>query len=531
GVLQPGERVRANRRVCPECGHHFRMPAAERIELIVDPGSFQELGRELTPGDPLGFTDRMPYPERVARAVADTGLREAMVIGTGRVDGRPVVLAVLDFGFLGGSMGAVVGEKLVRAADLASARRVPLVAVCASGGARMQEGVISLLQMAKTADAVGRLREAGVPYISVLTDPVYGGVAASFAALGDVVIAESGTRAGFAGPRVIQQTIRQKLPDGFQTADFLFSHGHVDCVVPRDRLRPTLAALIRILASSANRPRANGRTVPGRTTGPNGYALPNGNGRTAPSPARTGAARDAWECTTLARAPGRPTARDYIERIFTGFVELHGDRWSGDDEAVVGGLALLDGAPLVVLGHCKGRDTAENVRRNFGMPHPAGFRKAMRLLRLADRLGLPVVSLVDTPGAYPGVAAEEGNQSGAIAEALLLSSRLRVPLVAAVTGEGGSGGALALSAGDALLVQENTVYSVISPEGCAAILFGDASRAPEAARALRLTAADLLRLGVAEELVPEPPGGAPADHAHAAALLGAAIRRHLAELA
>jgi acetyl-CoA carboxylase carboxyl transferase subunit beta len=348
-----------------------------------------------------------------------------------------------------------------------------------------------------------------VLYLSVLCDPTYGGVSASFASLGDVVLAEPGARAGFAGKTVIEQTIRQQLPPGFQTAEFMVENGHIDAVVARADLAGTIARILRVHAAA-------------------GAAPATGRDRPAPRPAASG--RDAWHTVQLARDPGRPHLGEYIDRVFDDFVELRGDRWREDDPSIIGGLALLDGTPVVVVGHRKGRGTAEGVARNFGMPHPSGYRKANRLMCHAARFGLPVVTFVDTPGAYPGRRAEQENQSRAIAENLALLSALRVPVVAVVIGEGGSGGALALGIGDRLLMLEHTTYSVISPEGCATILFRDAKRAPEAARALRLTAHDLLGYGVIDEVVAEPAGGAQADHRAAAAAVKDALLRHLAEL-
>ncbi|MEQ4299789.1 acetyl-CoA carboxylase, carboxyltransferase subunit beta [Plantactinospora sp. B6F1] len=507
---------------CPECGHHLPLGADDRIALLVDPDSFVEHDADLAAADPLEFTDRMPYPQRLERARAKTGRADGAVLGLATIGGHRVALVVLDFAFLGGSMGSAVGEKVARAAETALDHGVPLVAVSASGGARMQEGVLSLLQMAKTAAAIRLLRDAGVPYLSVLTDPVYGGVAASFASLGDVIVAEEGTRAGFAGPRVIEQTIRQPLPAGFQTARFLHEHGHVDLVVRRAELPGVLARLIGFCAAA------------GTAAGPVPVAGPRSSRTPGPRPSRTPGHEDrpersvdAWTAVRRARAADRPTVRQHLDRIFDDFVELHGDRWERDDSAIVGGLARLDGSPVVVVGTAKGRDTRENVANNFGMPHPAGYRKVMRLFELAQRWGVPVVTLVDTPGAYPGLAAEEGNQSGAIAETLALAAGLRTPVVAVITGEGGSGGALALAVADRLLIQENGVFSVISPEGCAAILFGDAGQAPVAARALRLRAEDLGRLGVVDEILPEPPG----DPERAAGLVAEAVSRLLGQLA
>jgi len=232
----------------------------------------------------------------------------------------------------------------------------------------------------------------------------------------------------------------------------------------------------------------------------------------------------------VARHPRRPYTLDYLSTIFTDFIELHGDRLYMDDPAIVGGWARLGGQSVMVIGHQKGRDTKENLYRNFGMAHPEGYRKAMRLMQLAARFGAPVITLVDTPGAYPGLGAEERGQAEAIARSLIEMASLKTPIITAVIGEGGSGGALAVGLADRVLMLENSVYSVISPEGCAAILWKDASQRERAAEALKITAQDLLNLGVIDEIIPEPPGGAHADPEAAAEALGEALRRHLSQL-
>lgn len=512
------KRLRRNLDVCPECGSHARLDAPDRVAQLVDADSFTPLPDRAARVDPIGFVDAVPYPQRLGAARAGTGLDEAVVCGTARIGGHPVALAVMDFRFLGGSLGCAVGELITRTAERAQADEVPLVLVTASGGARMQEGALSLMQMATVSQAIAGLREAGLLTVSVITDPTYGGVAASFATNTDVVLAESGARLGFAGPRVIRQVTGATLPEGFQTAEYLLRHGQIDLVVPRQALRGRLTALL----AAAGAGRANRRPrVPRQEPVP--VAAP----AAGHAGAATAAGRDAWETVRTARHPGRPTTLDYLETAFDGFVELHGDRLGADCPAVVGGLARLDGRPVMVIGHQKGHTTAELVARNFGMASPAGHRKALRLMRLAARLGLPVVTLVDTPGADPGVSAEQQGQAAAIAENILALSVLPTPVVAVVTGEGGSGGALALAVADRVLMLEHAVYSVISPEGCAAILWPDSSAAPQAARALRLTAADLCRLGVVDEVVPEPAPAAHGDPAAAADLLGRAVAGHL----
>jgi acetyl-CoA carboxylase carboxyl transferase subunit alpha len=237
-----------------------------------------------------------------------------------------------------------------------------------------------------------------------------------------------------------------------------------------------------------------------------------------------------WQTVQIARHPERPKIGEYVAGLTTDFVELHGDRAFRDDPAIVAGLGFIDGRSTAVIGHAKGRDTRENIARNFGMPNPEGYRKAVRIMHLAAKLHAPVVTLIDTPGAFPGKEAEERGQSEAIAKALIEMSRLRTPTVAVITGEGGSGGALAIGVGDVVLMLERAVYSVISPEGCAAILWRDGSRGREAARALRLTARDLVEFGIVDEIVPEPAGGAHWYPDQAVAAVASAVRRHLAAL-
>jgi acetyl-CoA carboxylase carboxyl transferase subunit beta len=241
--------VERNLNVCTKCNYHFRIPALERIRSVVDEGTFQEFGMDLESVDMLGFTDTKKYTDRLKEAKKKTTRKEAVITGNARIDGIDIILGVLDFEFLGGSMGCVVGEKVAIAGEQALERRRPLIIFSASGGARMQEGTLSLMQMAKTSAALARLSDAKLPFISVMTDPTTGGVAASFAMLGDIIISEPGALIGFAGPRVIEQTIKQKLPEGFQRAEFLLEHGMVDMIVERTKLKPTLTQILRFLES------------------------------------------------------------------------------------------------------------------------------------------------------------------------------------------------------------------------------------------------------------------------------------------
>lgn len=239
--------VEKNLQVCPKCNYHFRISALERLNLLLDPNTFEEMDSNLLPGDPLGFNDNnKSYPEKLKEYQSKTRLKEAVITGEGQIKGHPVIVAAMDFAFFGGSMGSVVGEKIARAAERALAKKQPFIAMTASGGARMQEGMFSLMQMAKVSQAVSRLKEEGILYITILCDPTFGGVTASFAMLGDIIIAEPKSLIGFAGPRVIEQTTKQPLPEDFQRAEFLLSHGFVDMVVERKDLKKTIAILIEL---------------------------------------------------------------------------------------------------------------------------------------------------------------------------------------------------------------------------------------------------------------------------------------------
>lgn len=356
----------------------------------------------------------------------------------------------------------------------------------------MQEGIMSLMQMEKTSMALKRHSDAGLLYIPVLTDPTTGGVTASFAMLGDVILAEPGALIGFAGPRVIEKTIGEKLPSGFQSAEFQMEHGFVDAIVERRNLKKTLYRIIRLY------------------TGTKGYAnfLPSNADNAQPEEvAREQQMKSkplsAWEKVKAARSVDRPSTGDYMDLIFDDFFELHGDRLFRDDPAVVGGIAYLDGQPVTVIGIQKGRDFEECARRNYGMCSPEGYRKALRLMKLSEKFGLPVVTFVNTSGAYPGKEAEENGQGEAIARNLYEMSALKVPIVSLMIGEGGSGGALGLAVGNEVWMMENATYSILSPEGFSSILWKSGDRVEEAAGVMKLTAADLKELNIIEKIIPE----------------------------
>ncbi|MPZ15147.1 MAG: acetyl-CoA carboxylase carboxyltransferase subunit alpha [Chloroflexi bacterium] len=500
---------------CPKCNYHGRLIAKDRIESLVDPGTWAEEAAGLRPSDPLGFVSLgQRYPDKVAETQEKTGLDEAVVTGIAQIEGLAARLAVCDFAFLGASMGSVVGEKIARAVERSCADRRPLVLVCASGGARMHEGIYSLMQMAKTSAAIARLGQAQVPCISILTDPTTGGVTASFASLGDVILAEPSALIGFAGPRVIEQTTKQKLPPDAQRPEFLLKHGMLDAITHRRELRLTVAKLLRLYAGA--RPPESNLQPP------------------TPAPARDLQpqlpAEDAWRIVQLARHAQRPFTLDYVGMLCSEFFELHGDRQYADDSAIVAGIGTFDGRTIAIVGHQKGRTTQERLNRRFGMARPEGYRKAMRVMRHAQKFGFPVITFIDTPGADPSLEAEQRGQAWAIAESLTEMAQLTVPSVAVVIGEGGSGGALAIGVADRVLMLENATYSVVSPEGCASILWNDAALAPQAAAAMQITAAHLAAAGVVDFVVPEPEGGAHEDYAQAGVAVREGVEGALADI-
>lgn len=494
--------------ICPKCHGYFRVPAYKRIEMIADEGSFEEWDMDLDgmdgPPDPLQFKG---YSEKIKKLREQTGLKEAVVTGRVKINGTQAVIGVCDGRFMMASMGYAVGEKITRAVERATNEKLPVILLTCSGGARMQEGIISLMQMEKTSAALKRHSDAGLLYVTVLTDPTTGGVTASFAMLGDIIIAEPQALIGFAGPRVIEQTIGEKLPEGFQRAEFLLEHGFVDQIVKRENMKPVLGRILKMHdhvhpdCRKGKEVRKSDRTEPVPKAG---MTEKKAGKKAAEQEPWSEKSLTAWERVCRSRSKERPVGKDYIDILFEDFVELHGDRYYRDDPAIIGGIAYFQGICVTVIAQAKGRTTKENLERNFAMPSPEGYRKARRLMKQAEKFHRPVINFVDTPGAFCGMEAEERGQGEAIARNLFELSGLKVPVLSVVIGEGGSGGALALAVADEVWMLENSVYSVLSPEGFASILWKDSSRSAEAAKMMKLTAADLKKLGVIERVFPEP---------------------------
>ncbi|MCL2017518.1 MAG: acetyl-CoA carboxylase carboxyltransferase subunit alpha [Alphaproteobacteria bacterium] len=507
-----------NARICPKCNHVFLLTPPQRFNLLFDNNNWTPIKLPRVSDDPLCFIDRKPYAERLAEAREETGFDDAVSAADGKISGAQATIAVMNPEFMMGSMGRAVGDGIVASIEHAISKKQPYIIVVASGGARMQENVLSLMQMARTTAAVNRLHEAKLPYIVILTDPTYGGVTASFAMLGDIHIAEQGARIGFAGRLVIEQNMRERLPADFQTAEYLLEHGMVDIVAKRSDLKEVLDKIMAVVTKQPN------------LAGEIKVVQPKIDDRNTFRSNKKEDSTPAYEKVMLARNENRPHFLDYIGGLVTEWVPLSGDRTFGEDSALLGGLGFFRGMPVMIMGQELGRDIATRQKHRFGMPTPEGYRKAARLMRMAEKFGIPIISLVDTSGAFAGKEGEERGQSEAVAKAIQTGLSVATPYVAVIVGQGGSGGAIAIATGDKVLMLENAIYSVIAPESCASILWKDNKMKAHAAEAMKLTAGDLSALHIIDGIVPEPEGGAHKDWQTTMENLGAAVTNALQEL-
>ena len=509
-------------RVCPSCRFHYAVTARERISLIADPGTFRESHRSIVSLGPSA-SSAAPAQKRPTRERRRTGLTEAAITGRGAIGGMPVIIIVLDFRFLGGTMGVVVGEKVSLAFELATRRKMPVVAVITSGGARIQEGVLSLMQMAKTSFAVNGLDREGLPFIAVMANPTTGQVYSSFANLADVILAEPGALLGLAPSMVRGEGSQGSIAPGVHTTEAHLVHGMIDRVIDREHLKDLLSVLLDLMTPKQSLPTddaAMGHS-PSKTEEGIKDRIDGGHLEELWPPA--------WETVQLVRHSQRPTALDFIRRSLSNFVELHGDRLHGDDPCIVAGLGYLGSQAVVAIGQEKGHEVTARERHE-GRTYPEGFRKAQRVMTLASKLQLPLITFVDTPGPYYGRESEERGLGNAIASTMALMAQLPIPTISVVIGEGGSEGALALGVADRILMLENAIYSVTSPENAAALLYRDSPRVQEVAEPIKLTAQDCLELGIIDLIVSEPSEGAHRNPSEAALRLKTALEGELTVL-
>ncbi len=467
----------------PGTGDSSGLSARERAALVIDGGSLEPWDLDVVSDDPLGFTDVKPYRERLEEATARTGLGESVLTGRATLDGRPLVVVASEFGFLGGSIGIATGERIARAFERALAERLPLVALPASGGSRMQEGTLAVVQMAKLAAAARRLRDGGLPYVVVLGHPTTGGVLASWGSLGTVTAALRGALLGFAGPRVVELLRGAPLAPGVQTAETLLANGLIDGALSPGEVRAWVARVLAVAAPSAELG-SGAMSLRGSMPPPEGHS------------SRSPAAHDAWASLAYARDRRRPGAAAVLRALAADVTELRGR--GPDDPACLIALARVAGHPAVVVAQRRGADGAPQA------VGPAGYRTARRAMALAAELRLPLVTIVDTPGAELSEEAEHGGVAAEIAGCLADLSALPVPTLALLLGEGGSGGALALLAVDRVVCAEHASLGVIAPEGASAILYRDLHHAAELAAAQGGASWQLLEEGIADVVVPEP---------------------------
>ena len=487
-------------RVCPGCGRHFRLPARERISLLVKPSEFAETAGELVSLDPVRFHDHLPAADRLAGAQERSLISNAVITGVARIGGNNAVLIVLDAAYIGGAIGILAGEKLALALDLAWMRRLPVIVIAAGGGVRTQDGMLAVLQMAKTATLAARLHRHGIPIISVITHPTTGGIYAGLVQQSDIVLAEPGAGAG------CQAAAGQGLDGSVPTAEQLLAAGMIDGIVPREELRDRLASVVHLLSERG--------------------AL-----HVPPESKREEATQSpAWDALRIGRHPDRPTAAKIALRLLTNVQQIRGDRIGSDDPALIGGIGRFEGLTVAFLAHNR-RDKDEEDR----LLTAGSYRKAARVMQLAVRLDLPLLSFVDIAGAATGLEAELQGVSAALAQNLQLMGHLPVPVVAIITGEAGGPGALANALGDRILVTEHGIFTLPLVEGALATPYflrqSNAAPSQTGGRLFRsLSARDAMELDVIDRVIPEPEGGAHLDPDGAIERIRVAVAESLGEI-
>jgi len=494
-------------RVCPFCRFHYTLSARQRIQLLADPRTFKETHKFLSSVFPLSFSSKGTYQNMLSKNQSRTGLTEAAVTGRCKIEGIEIAIVVLDFGFMGGSMGSVVGEKIALALEEAARKELPLIALVTGGGARTQEGVLSLMQMAKTVTAANRLKEKGLPFVVVLANPSTGQAYASFANLADVMFAEPGSLIGLSPLRTLQGLSKQPLPLDAHTSEAHLAHGLLDNVIDREGLHSRLATVLKILK---------------------GQTLDHDNLKdllkTELDPPSE---PQAWEAVNVARHAERPSAMMYMRSILDPFVELHGDRLNSDDRSIVCGIGYLLGEPVAIIGQQR-RPSINGEKYHV---YPDGLRKAQRIISLARRFKLPLLTLVDTQGADPGLEAEEQGIGNAIANTLSMMLDVPTPVITVIIGEGGSEGALALGLSDRTLMQQYAIYSPISMNRYFGNSYPEEQTIDrEAAETMMLTAQDCEDLGIIDYVIPEPEFGAHDNPREASRNIQFALAKNLALL-
>ncbi len=499
-----------NYKICTYCNFHFHMSARERINSIADKGTFAEIFNKITTSyEEIAEEEIESYDKKIKTDQSRTGLNEAVLCGTAKIGNQEAIIIALDFGFLGGSMGLIVGEKIALSLEMATKKKLPVITLINSGGSRIQEGVMSLMQMSKTVAAVNNLKNSNQPLISILSNPSTGQAMASFATLSDIIIAEPGAHIGYSPYRKLKEITGNIESEKYLSEDFLNS-GFIDNIISRNDLKFELTTLLSVLKPTFTLKKKKANKITSKID----Y-------------------KDitAWNSVQLSRKIKRPKSIDYISRIFNEFIELSGDRSGGNDGSVKIGLGKISGEPVVLIAQHREiltKVSSNNVSRNYkNKITPSGFRKASRALDIAQKFNLPCLCIVDSVSPELSLKSEYDGLAFSISELISKKLNSENPIISVIIGEGGSETALAFSIADSIMMFKNSIFTPLSPEEAAKIKTGDKRKADEVSKTMRLTSADCLELGIIDRIIDEPEGGSHRNHDESARLLEESILEEL----
>ena len=497
-----------NFKICAECNFHFHIPAKKRIDLIIDRGTFKEINKNLSSNfEQIAQEELEDYDEKIKSDQFRTGLNEAVVSGTAKINGEDIIIIALDFGFLGGSMGLIVGEKVALAYELAAKKNFPVITIINSGGTRIQEGVISLMQMSKTVSAANLLKNSKIPMITILCNPSTGQTMSSFATLSDIIIGEPGAKIGYSSYRKLRNKNLDDSKNQYTSEEFL-TNGFIDLVVSRDELKYKISILISIL-----KPKYSYKSKKLKITRNKNLKF-----------------NSALDALKISRNINRPKSSIYIKNIFSEFIELHGDRIGNDDNSVIIGIGKIVNEPFILIAQERRIITKSNnnVKRNYNNKiMPSGFRKANRALKLAEKFKIPCLCLVDAVYPELSLKSEYSGLAYSISELLSNKLSLETPVLSIIIGEGGSETALAFSIADSIMMQKNSIFTPLSPEEAAKIKLGDSRKVKEISNMMRFTSEDCLKLGIIDRVIDEPNEGSHQNHLESSKLLQEGIIEEL----
>ena len=497
-----------NFKICAECNFHFHIPAKKRIDLIIDRGTFKEINKNLSSNfEQIAQEELEDYDEKIKSDQFRTGLNEAVVSGTAKINGEDIIIIALDFGFLGGSMGLIVGEKVALAYELAAKKNFPVITIINSGGTRIQEGVISLMQMSKTVSAANLLKSSKIPMITILCNPSTGQTMSSFATLSDIIIGEPGAKIGYSSYRKLKNKNLDDSKNQYTSEEFL-TNGFIDLVVSRDELKYKISVLISILKPKYSYKSKKLKIIKNKNIKFN----------------------NALESLKISRNIDRPKSSIYINNIFSEFIELHGDRIGNDDNSVIIGIGKIVNEPFILVAQERRVITKSNnnVSRNYNNKiMPSGFRKANRALKLAEKFKIPCLCLVDAVYPELSLKSEYSGLAYSISELLSNKLSLETPILSIIIGEGGSETALAFSIADSIMMQKNSIFTPLSPEEAAKIRLGDSRKVKEISTMMRFTSEDCLKLGIIDRVIDEPNEGSHQNHLESSKLLQEGIIEEL----